>query len=53
MRHNLRSQIMLIAGLVLILPMAALILAAFATVRAERRMGGHPAVGLTYRAYGA
>jgi hypothetical protein len=44
---------MLIAIVVLVLPMAALICAAFATRRAEERMGGHAAVGLTYRACSA
>jgi hypothetical protein len=42
-----------IAIILVVLSLVTLVLATFATRRAEARMGGHPAVALTYRAYGA
>jgi hypothetical protein len=42
-----------IAAILVVLPLVALVVAVFATRRAESRMGGHPSVNLLYRAYGA
>ena len=42
-----------VAIAIVIVALATLLYAVFATRRAETRMGGHPSVPLLYRAYGA